>query len=71
MTLRGFSRAHQESVLILCAVCLLIALVGYISWAITTLTGNLAQAISIQKGDEKSATFRFEELRKLKLPGIE
>jgi len=71
MSLRSFSRAHQESVLVLCAIGLLVALVAYTAWAITSLTGNLAQAITVQKGDEKSATFHLEELKKLKLPGIE
>ncbi len=55
----------------LCAIGLLVALVAYTAWAITSLTGNLAQAITVQKGDEKSATFHLEELKKLKLPGIE
>jgi hypothetical protein len=64
-------RNHQETVLVLCALFFLAALVAYVGWAITMLTGNLAQAITLPKGDERSVTFHFAELRKLQLPGVE
>ncbi|MBI2623733.1 MAG: hypothetical protein HYW65_04175 [Candidatus Liptonbacteria bacterium] len=71
MKLVIFSRSHQESLLVLCALVFLVALAAYVAWAIAALTGDLARAITVEKGDGKGATFHFEELKALKLPGIE
>jgi hypothetical protein len=71
MQLKSFARAHQELMLVLCAVVFLAGLVAYTAWAIAVLTGNLTRAITVGKGQEAQPAFRFEELKKVKLPGIE
>ncbi|MCR4328131.1 MAG: hypothetical protein NUV53_01290 [Patescibacteria group bacterium] len=71
MTIRNFIRDHRELMLILSALSFLVLLILYVIWGISFLTTHLTQAITVKKGEEISASFRFEEAKKLHIPGVE
>ena len=71
MSFRGFIHFHQESILVAVALLFLGLLFAYVMWGIGSLTASFGQAITVERGEERGASFHFEEMQKLKLPGVQ
>ncbi len=69
--MRVFFRSHQELALVACGILFVVLIVIYTGWGIVMLTANLARAITIGNTPAEDVGFHFENLGKLRLPGVQ